>query len=188
MIDLNGEDFKEREFAPIFNKGVAGRVENVKIRIDKRGIDDQPGAPLYKLIAIDEAGAEVNGAWFFKDETEAINKYLVNRAVHLARAVVGGGFTFETFDTYAATLDYLFKLVAKESVGKTFSVFVTYGSVGHASKYMGLRFFDFIEPSTVTAGETRLFKKKDDLLERVEEDAPAPSSDDLGTSDDNGWV
>lgn len=179
MIDLNGGDFAEREYLPVFNKGVAGRVEKVTIRIDKRGIDDTPGAPLYKINAIDSEGAEVNAAFFFKEESDTRNNgFLVNRAVHLARAVVGGDYKFETFETYAATLDYLFKLVTKESIGKTFTIFCTYGNIKHASQYMGLRFFEFIEAGNVSVEDSRLVKKKDDLLVKVEEDAlPSTSSD-----------
>jgi hypothetical protein len=192
MIDLNGEEFKEREYTPIFNKGVAGRVENVTIRIEKRGINDKPGAPLYKIIAIDNDGAEVNGAFFFKDETDKKNNgFLVSRAVHIARAIIPSDFKFETFDTYAATLDYLFKLIAKESVGKTFNVFVTYGTKGYPSKYLALRYFEFIEAGDVSEKETRLFAKKDDLLERIEEDIKPPNASDfdvLSTDSDDSWI
>ena len=56
-INLNDESYNVKDSGPIFNGGVAGIAENVTMSIIKRKADDKDGAPEYKLVFTDDAGA-----------------------------------------------------------------------------------------------------------------------------------
>lgn len=193
MINLNSDNFKEREYAAIFNGGAAGRVEDVTIEVTKKSPVDPDNQPDYKVFVVDQNGAKVNEGFYYADENDSKKgDLLVSRIVHIARAVLGKDYEFPTYTSYKEAADGLFKLIAKNAGEQTFSVFVTYGNVGYPSKYLKLRYFDFIEPSSVDANATRLFTKKTDLMERITADAPLPTEGILSggsnESSDDDWV
>jgi len=180
MIDLNGEDFKGS--GTIFNNGNAGAVEDVTITIEKREPSAPSTYPNYKLIVKDELGAINQGFYYFSPNTNATAEHNakretqeVSRVLHLARAVMGADYKFPAVSSANEAYDTLFKLVQDNLTGKTFNVFVTYGTISRPNKkgYMGLRYFDFIEPS----GESSKFRiKPQDLMTRVEPDAQAATA------------
>lgn len=194
MINLNSDNFKEKEFAPRFNAGKAGRVSNVTIAVTKKTAADADNLPDYKLIVTDENKGEVNeGFYYAADGDDSKGKLLANRVLHIARAVLGADYEFPEYATYKDVVDGLFKLIKKNADGKTFSVFVTYGNIGYPSQFLKLRYFDFIESGDVAEEATRLYKKKNDLMIKMTEDAPMskPAASMEGTDDsenDDDWV
>jgi hypothetical protein len=183
MLDLNSKEFNTG--SSIFNNGTAGKVDNTTITVKKRGADEPETYPDYKLIVTDAAGNSLNQGFFYpKDNAQKSpedNKKRANieigRVLHIAKAVVGDDYEFPAVKTAKEAFDMLFKLIAKNAGDKKFSVFVTYGTKNYISKYLGLRYFTFIEPTELPAGKsTRLTVAMADQMERVVEDAPLASA------------
>lgn len=193
MIDLNGGDFTSG--SAIFNNGVAGTVKNVEINVEKRGNDVPETYPDYKVEVTDEAGGKINaGFYYFTPNPTADEEYNkkretqeVSRVLHLAKAVMGADYKFPAVSSAREAFDVLFKLVADNAAGKKFNVFTTYGTISRPNKkgYMGLRYFNFIEP----AGETTRFRVgPQDLMTRVEADAPTSEGSEQSTTKTESWV
>ena len=193
MIDLNGDNFKAKEFSAIFNGGKAGRVANVTISVSKKTAADADNLPNYKLIITDSEKAEINEGFYYVDEKdERKGELMANRLLSIARVVLGADTVFPKYESYKDVMDGIFKMIKKGADDKNFSVFVTYGNLGYPSKYLKLRYFDFIEAGDVEESATRLFKKKNDLMDRIMEDAPRPATAGLENttddSNDDDWV
>ena len=191
MINLNSDTFKEKEYSAIFNGANAGRAKNTTIAVTKKTAVDPDNLPDYKLIVTDENGGSVNEGFYYTEENDTKKSdLLISRILHIARAVLGKDYEFPNYGSYKEAVDGMFKLINKNAEGKTFSVFVTYGNVGYPSKYLKLRYFDFIESSDVEDNATRLFAKKNDLLFKVVEDAinPEPTVAGSTSSDDDDWI
>jgi len=192
MIDLNGNDFAGG--SAIFNNGDAGVVKNVEIKVEKRSADVPETYPDFRVDIFDSTGAKINaGFYYFKPNPTADDTYNkkrevqeVSRVVHLAKAVMGPDYKFPEVNSSREAFDVLFSLVTKNVEGKKFNVFTTYGTIARPNKkgYMGLRYFNFIEP----AGDTTRFRVgPQDLMERVTADSPSttPAS---GTTSTESWV
>lgn len=173
MFDLNGKEFQGNT---IFNGGVAGLVKNVEISIEKK--QDDSNTPDYKLIVTD-GSSSINAGFYYvtpnpsksEEDNAKYSRQQVSRVLHIARAVLGKDYKFPNVSNAKEAYDVLFKLVADNCAGKKFNVYATYGTDSRPSKYLGLRYFNFIEPAGVQVSSLRLGKT--DLLERLEEDAPA---------------
>jgi hypothetical protein len=193
MFDLNGGEFQEKEVKGIFNGGVAGKTDGVTISgIDKKQVDDAPGGPDYKIYVSDADGHVVNVGFWKAPKNEKIE---VQRALHIARAVLGRDYKFPSVNSCAEAIDMLMKLIKQNMAGKTFNVFTTYGNVDYPSQYLGLRYFDFIENAETAGTNTKLFKKKNDLLEKITEDnivdstkASTSTTSDDSDLDSDDWV
>lgn len=176
MFDLN-----EKKFAgsTIFNNGAAGLAKGVEISVEKRTNDEPDTYPIYKLIATDSSGAKVNqGFYYFKpdpqksDEQNQKSEVLqVGRVVHAAKAVMGADYSFPKVESSKEAYDVLFKLIKDNAGAKKYNIFVNYGTKGYPKKYLTLRFFDFLEAEDASNPRVSV-TKPDDLLERVEQDAP----------------
>ena len=196
MLDLNGKEFAEKKVS-IFNDGVAGKVENTTISVEKKKSTDPQTYPDYKLIVEDEFGQKINQGFYYPTENpqkdaEANKKRInmeVGRVLHIARAVVGAKYEFPAVKNAQEAFDMLFSVIAQNAGDMKFSVFVTYGQVNYPSKYLGLRYFDFIEPATLEGGKrSTLVPKNNDLMERVTADEPQTGgSSDSGASTSTNW-
>lgn len=192
MFDLNGEDFQEKEVKGIFNGGEAGKVTNVKINdVEKKSIDGAPGAPDYKVYFEDENGQLINVGFWKSPKNEKIE---VQRALHIARAVLGKDYKFPTVNSCEEAIDSLMKLIKQNFKDKSFNVFVCYGNVDYPSKYLGLRYFDFVETSDTPDSMSKLFTRKNDQMTRIEEDEvltdaqPQSELDSSAGESDDDWV
>lgn len=174
-IDLNGREF---EGTTIFNGGNAGLVKDVTITVTKRQVDEPENYPDYKLVVKDTSNAEVSQGFYYftpnPQKDEAYNEKRatqeVSRVLHLARAVMGRDYNFPTdISTVKEAYDVLFSLVKDNAEGKKFNVFVTYGTTQRPSKFLGLRYFDYIE---IAGDSSRLVVKRADNMERVVADSP----------------
>lgn len=171
MFDLNGKEFQGNT---IFNGGVAGLVKNVEISIDKK--EGEGNTPDYKLVVTD-GSSSINSGFYYvtpnpakSDEDNAkYSRQQVSRVLHVARAVLGKDYQFPAVSGAKEAYDVLFKLIADNCKGKKFNVYATYGTDNRPSKYLGLRYFNFIEPAENAVSTLRMGKT--DLLEKLEEDA-----------------
>jgi len=194
MLDLNSKEFKTG--SAIFNNGAAGKVDNNTIEVARKKAEEPDTYPDFKLIVTDEAGNNLNQGFYYpKDSTqksEADNKKRatieVSRVLHVAHAVVGTDYEFPAVKTAKEAIDMLFKLISKNAGDKKFNVFATYGTKGYPSKFLGLRYFTFIEPSDLQGVPSRLKVGMGDQMERLQEDAPskAPSAK-SSTDKDEDW-
>lgn len=192
MIDLNSKQFDS--VSKVFNDGAAGKVDNVTISVEAKKAGDNERSPDYKLIVADEAGNTINAGFYYptKDpqkDDEQNQKYAntqVSRVVHAAKAVVGPGYEFPEVKTVKEAFDKLFKIIGDEAGDKKFSVFATYGTKTYASKYLGLRFFNFIEP--MGAQPTRLKVTPQDLMERIDPDTLNVTSTATGAAEEEEWL
>lgn len=164
----------------VFNKGIAGKVTNVKIDVQKRRADEAENIPPYKLILTDESGASMNQGFFYHKDNDQYSEeknsanagYLVSRVLSAAKAVVPSDFVFPDVEGKTANeiVDILFKIIKENAEDKLVNVFTTYGSKSNPSKFMGLRYFNFIEAQDVSY--SRLSPTGNDMMERLVEDAP----------------
>jgi hypothetical protein len=192
MIDLNGKEFKQTSVA-IFNNGEAGAVKNVGMVIEKKEPTDPGNRPDYKVIFSDEIGSINQGFYYFTpnpqdapDRQKTRETQEVSRVLHLARAVMGTDYAFPAVETSKQAYDVLFDLISKNTADKRFNVFVTYGTLSRPNKkgYLGVRYFDFIEPADSTPSRLRV--KPQDLMHRVDPDAPKAEGTDSTTSE--SWI
>jgi len=192
MFDLNGDEFKSQSVA-IFNNGVAGKVDNVSIKIEKKKADDADNAPDYRVIFSDAIGSVNLGIYYPSEQsTEQQIKLTVGKTLAIARAVLGEDYVFPNVSTAKEAIDTCMKLVNKEQEDAKVNIFVTYGTQGNPKGYLGVyKNFDFIEKAGTVNSKLRLTKNPakpqyNDLLERVEPDtAPQESS---APADNGGWL
>lgn len=176
----------------IFNNGVAGKVENVKMTVEKKQPGDADNVPDYKLIFKQESGATINQGFYYhknNDNYDAkrngdLERWTVSRVLSAAKAVVPSDFVFPTVSTSKEAMDSLFKIVKDNSEDKLVNVFVTYGTVAKPSQYIGLRYFEFVEAAN--ASPSRLTRKNGDMMERLVADSPTQSTS-IAASDASGW-
>lgn len=176
MLDLNGKEFQG---TTIFNGGNAGKAENVEISVEKKAKGVQDNTPDFKVFATDESGAKINEGFYYpspnaqksqEDNEKAANRE-VGRVVSIARAIVGANYEFPKVTSSAEAFDVLFDIIAQNAPGKKVNIFSTYGNVGYPKKFLTFRYFDFIEDAESPSG--KLKPKNNDLMERLEQDAPA---------------
>lgn len=195
MINLNDNSFQDK-VVKVFNNGEAGKVENVSIdRIEKAGKNyDKTGdqIPDYRIIFKDEEGSELNQAWWYlsQRDMETDEQYKarfereIGRLLHIARAVLGADFDFPEVKDEKEALDVVIKLIKQNSEGKTYNIFVCYGTKQRPSKYLNLRYFNFIEEGE--AKPTRLRVSPSDQMTRIEADSPTTSTG--SDVDEDEWV
>lgn len=194
MLDLNSKEFKTG--SSIFNNGAAGKADNNTIAVEKKKPEEPDTYPDFKLVVTDEAGAKLTQGFYYpkadpqksqEDNAKRANME-VGRVLHIAKAVLGDDYVFPSVKTAKEAYDELFKLIAKNAGDNKFNVFATYGTKNYISKYLGLRYFTFIEPAELPAGSTtRLRPAAGDQLERVMADAPTSGAADSSVDSDDEW-
>jgi len=172
MFDLNGEDFQVKT---IFNGGKAGLVRNVAISVELKQ-DQGSNSPDFKLIATDASGSVNSGFYYITpnpqksaDDNAKWEKLMVGRVLHAAKAVMGADYSFPSVSSSKEAFDVLFKLISENSSNKKFNIYTTYGTPTRPSKYLGFRFFNFIEPAN-DGSTTTLYPSNSDLLTQIEPD------------------
>lgn len=181
MIDLNGNEFDGNSGAAIFNKGVAGVVNNCTIKAEKKDPQGHAKAPDWKIVATDETGASTDLSFYYlTDEThqyyEANVKKQGQLLKNLLKAIMGEGVKIPPFATTTEMLDKCMEMVNAKAKGKTFSVFANYGTKNSkaVSSYIKLRTF---VPFIATASTVdSLVETPYDTMERPQADKPAASA------------
>lgn len=156
----------------VFNNGIAGKVENVSVTVEKRRADEPDSYPTYKLIVDDGSGATPLNQGFYINESDDENRQNMTfqRVKSISDSVVPEDFVYPEVNGYMDAMSTLFKVIKDNADGKKVSVFTTYGYAAKPSKYLGLRMFDFIQGPN--AGFDRMKPKPSDILVRPEADAP----------------
>lgn len=180
MIDLNGSEFNKPAVA-IFNNGVAGRVNNVNISVEKvQKLDPMDKNPDYQVVFTDANGSINLGIYYpGEDSTDSKNKILAQKCSDIVKSVMGDNFVFPTFNSYKELVDTCMKITAENSKGKLVNIMATYGTVGFPKKFLGVyKNFNFIEaagtaPTKLKVSRNPAKSEYDDLFERIVEDAPA---------------
>lgn len=195
MFNLNDENFGGG--VTIFNNGNAGKVNNVKISVEKLINKVNPMEPDYRVIFTDNGGNSVNAGFYYhkdnpmKDEkgNKDLELWLVQRVHSIAKAVVPADFVFPEVTNSKDALDVLLKIVKDNSEGKKVNVFVTYGTKNRPSKYLQTRYFNFIESVDTPEEVSRLKPAGGDLLERlIADDNTTSGTDNSGnTTTGAGW-
>lgn len=172
-IDLN----KTTEFGAldltVFNKGKAGIVEGVMVRVEKRKASDKKEAPDFKLIASDGLG-EVNEGFYYQEDNqngtavENFKKFQAQRLIRLAKGIFGEDYKFAEYDTPSQALEDILKTVNSAIKGKTCRVVVAYGTTKRPQRYLRFksfgRFIELEEEYPVSS----LTLDTSDLIERPE--------------------
>jgi hypothetical protein len=184
MIDLNGSEFN-RPTVSIFNNGVAGRVNNVTMSVERvHKLDMADKNPDYQVIFTDEIGSINLGIYYPGEEsTDSKNKILAQKCTDLVKAVAGDNYIFPSYNSYKEMVDSCMKIISENSKGKLVNVMATYGTVGFPKKFLGIyKNFNFVEAAGSTPTKLKVSKNPnkaeyDDLFERIVEDAPLGSVD-----------
>lgn len=196
MINLNDSEFDQKEGGSvvIFNKGVAGVAENVKISLTKKKKEDNENAPDYKIVFTDSEGGTANMSFYYITEDtqySTIQQQTVKQGKvlkHLIHATLGKDYKFPEFNTPKEMLDICLKtLKEKANPAGLYRVFVNYGTTGYPKKYIQPRsWVPFMEPMSVT--ESRLTVSDLDCMTRPQPDnantsGPVANADDLVNDD-----
>jgi len=179
MIDLNGSEFNS-PVVGIFNNGVAGRVNNVAISVEKMiKVDMMDKNPDYRVIFTDDIGSINLGIYYPGDQsTDSQNKILAQKCADMVKSVAGDTYVFPAFNSYKELVDGCMKIVADNSEGKLVNVMATYGTAGQPKKFLGIyKNFNFIEaagcsPTRLKVSRNPNKPEYDDLFDRIVEDAP----------------
>lgn len=171
----------------VFNNGVAGKVENVSITVEKRRADEPDSYPTYKLIVDDGSGSTPLNQGFYINESDDENRQgmTFQRVKSIAEAVVPEDFVYPEVNGYMDAMSTLFKIIKENADGKKVSVFTTYGYSAKPSKYLGLRMFDFIQGPNATYDKMK--PKPADVLVRPEADAPSTESNSPKAASEDIW-
>lgn len=188
MLNLNDDSQFQNE-GGIFNGGVAGEVKGVSIKeVHKKTSEDKTNSPDYKVVFTDGAG-DVNVGFYYKpsnykDDEDLARKqgFTIGRVREIAKALLDDE-KFPEVSTAEEAIDVMMKFIDAKKDKKKVNVFVTYGNKNRASKYLQLRFFNFVQPE---GSEVPLLARPDDLLEQITPDTSNGGLGDMfgGTSSD----
>ena len=136
-INLNDEQYEVAGGCKIFNGGVAGIVNGVKVRVERKKASDADNAPKYKLILKDADDAEMNKGYFDgndkPEKSDAAKGFFVKEMKHLA-----GLFDVklpDTIETYDGLLDTVMRGCYDK--GETLvNVAVSYGTIDRPKKFL----------------------------------------------------
>lgn len=179
MINLN--DFKgtpSSEEFKFFNGGKAGRAENITLSAVKKTPEDAENAPDFNIIFTDPDGGWIKEGFYYPNDRSndtgiRIDLQKLVGMLHIVKPSTKEK-ELPQFENYKQAYDFLFKqLSTAEKV--PFNLFVNYGTVSRPSTRLQIRTFNFIEPSSVTAEESKLTpikrtderSKYNDLMERI---------------------
>ena len=136
-INLNDAQYEVAAGVKIFNGGIAGVVNGVKVRVERKKATDADNAPKYKIILQDADGGEMNKGYFDgndkPEKSDAAKGFFVKEMKHLA-----GLFDVklpDNIETYDGLLDVVMKGVYDK--GETIlNVAVSYGTIDRPKKFL----------------------------------------------------
>ncbi len=188
MFNLNDKNFGGG--ATVFNNGVAGKIENVTLDVNKREMSDPDNSPDYKVVFTDVAGGQINtGFYYHKDNAmydEKRNRDLegwtVGRVLSIAHAVLPEEFVFPEVTSSKQAMDSLFKIIKDNCGGKTVNLYTNYGTKAKPSQYLSTRYFNFIEKTGTPENVSKLKFSPNDNLDKLTPDAPASTGGTIATA------
>lgn len=182
----------------IFNGGVAGRITNVSLAIEKKGVDYQDegkNKPDYNIVYTDANGGFVREGFYYLNPTTHNSQYTsFDKAVEKqwnklgSIVVAAGGDPAVEAASAVEMLDKMAVVVKYAIIGKTFNVLANYGTTSNPKKYITIRsWVPFIEASTVTEDITKLKPSNLDQIERLVQDNGTGQTGGAAPSTE-GWV
>ena len=147
-----------------FNNGIAGKVHNVKLFVIKKEEKDFSNLPDYKLVIIDSNNTVITkGFYYYRDNN--MNKDLYIKDIsYLFKSMTGELIIYSKIKSLDNLLDTTMQIINKQKENNNFNVFVTYGTTTAPSKYLKLRFSNYIEPSNIDLKKSKLILQSNDLL------------------------
>ncbi len=199
-INLNSEEFDGG--GAIFNNGIAGVVENVKVSIERKQADQADNFPDYRLKFLDSGGGTLDKVFYYADESH-INfskrlKGLGTELKHIWGVLVGKDTPIPEFSGHKEMLDTMmssFNDAVKEAPDNLYRTVVTYGSKDYPQKYLRIPFFPpYFESMLVKPEESRIAVPRNSRMIPFVEDAKDEAYDnvhsdpDAKKDDSSGWV
>lgn len=178
-ININDSKFDEKEMKAIFNKGNAGVARNCSAKMTKRGADDNPNGPAYKLLFTDNDEAVIDRPFFTPKEemTEVQSTFFVKEMKHLmSQAKIE--WEKADFNSYNEMLTYVIN-ATKDAVEKNkFGVAVSYGTIKKPSQYLNVDgFWGFRNEENISEAKP-LSLSKNAILNRIEPKGPSVNTGD----------
>lgn len=181
MYNLNDSGFDAASGnAVIFNGGVAGLVNDVKMSVYKKKPDDKENAPDYKVTFTDSNGGECSTSyWYITKDTQynTVDEQVRRQGKsmkHIIHAIYGADYEIPVNATNAKELlDQSMKCIKDglATAGK-FRIFATYGTLNATKQYIQPRsWVPFVESMSVDQSQTRLkLAPTVDAIERIVKD------------------
>lgn len=181
MYNLNDSGFDAASGnAVIFNGGVAGLVNDVKMSVYKKKPDDKENAPDYKITFTDGNGGECSTSyWYVTKDTQynTVDEQVRRQGKsmkHIIHAIYGADYEIPVNATNAKELlDQSMKCIKDglATAGK-FRIFATYGTLNATKQYIQPRsWVPFVESMSVDQSQTRLkLAPTVDAMERIVKD------------------
>lgn len=173
-INLNkSEDFVKN--ISVFNDGIAGVVDNVKMRIEKKAsTDTDDKKPVYKLIAADDKGEVNEGFYYQEPNSKGFNNYQAQKLILLAKGVLGQDVKFPEYATPKETLDGVMRMVAPALSKGFWRIVACYGTIKRRESYLGFKpFGSFIQP--MSEANTLALDKNDNTIREPLKEATSAS-------------
>jgi len=195
MINLNDDQFDGGGNVKIFNGGKAGIVDNVKVSVVRKGKDDKPNSPEFKLNFTDPTGGTCSTPfWVVENETQykTVDELIQAQGKvlkHILHAVYGKDFSIPAFGSAKEMLSGSMKLIHDGlAAAPSFRMIANYGVPSYSKAFIQPRsWVPFMEPMSVDIADTRLALGDLDCLTRLTKDEiPAGNTDDLMSSDKGG--
>jgi len=188
-IDLNSKEF---DGTLIFNDGVAGVVENVRVEVSKKDVGAADNLPEYRLRFINESGAGIDKAFFYLDETtenfDRRLKGLGSELKHIWGTLIGPETKIPGFNTHKEMLDGMLKAFREalaDNLDELYRVTVDYGTVDYPQQYMRVQTFPpYIESMHVEKEQSRLGLRRNARTTSFVPDTKEATYDEVHTTTD----
>jgi len=184
MININDKRFEEKEVKAIFNGGKAGVARNCPAKITKRGADENPNGPMYKLVFQDESKALIDRPFFKPNEdmTEKQSSFFVKEMKHLMTQT-NTKWNKDDFSSYLEMMEYVIGAIKDTVSDKKYGVAVSYGTINKPSQYLNVDgFWGFRSEDNIT-DDKPLDLSKNALLNRIEPKGPGVVPSDFKSTD-----
>lgn len=186
MLDLNS--FSEENEVSILNNGEAGKVENVKVRVQKKTPEDHENAPDFKIFYKDNTG-EINDGIYYPSSTHSNPKFIVTRLLNVLYALDPSAKDKQLpkVKDFEEAINTVMKMINAASKTGTVNIFVNYGTKNRPSNYLTVRAIDFIEPVGKENSKLKALTsgKYADLMERPDASNEEEIKDEFESNDDD---
>ncbi len=185
-FNFNEVDLEKAEEGKVFNNGVAGRTENVKVSMEKLGTDyesDSPNAPAYRVIFEDSEGRKTNYACFsinsadFPDQWGRTYEAQIKKEwAYLCKIAEHSGGTKPM--SFADDKDLFAKMYAGGIGPNPLNVFTNYGTKSNPKDRLEVRkWLPAVEAAGTSAADSKLVPGSLDQMTVITPDAEGAAED-----------
>lgn len=192
MINLNDSNYDQKT-PKIFNKGVAGVVNNVTVTVEPNEDSSKTHAYLMKL---DDGNGTILKYFNYQSEEDfgrfgdaAAAEVRYGRELkHLVKAVNDNqDIEMPQFSDYKEALDFVMYQIMDKGKGKTFRTAVCYGTTDRPSQWLRVKRTPYLESMLVPENETSINLWTTDNTERIVADDPTDSTEEA-TEKAKNWL